>query len=721
VVIELTVKPSEIDGVDSGVAEIGPTDMAELNVESGDYVIVHGPEDKRAVVEVLPTDDAEDVVRLDEQVRSSTSLAVDATATVETTRVMTAEEVTVALPKGFDHGDAVLSFRDALVGRALIEGQTIVLSIKQANSNASTSMSVPVEIVHTTPTGVVVVQDWTQIAVSPQPAESLSADDVRTEPAGVTFNDIGGLDDELDRLSELLGFPMRHPEAFERLDVPPLTGILLHGPPGAGKTLVARALANELDATLTTVSGNDLVSARPGQAAERITDVFDVTLDDGPAIVFLDDLESLSTPGQDDDREREIIAQLQSSLDELDDAHKCTVLGATERIDAVDSTLRRPGRFDRVVEIGAPDRDARKDILRVHTRNTPLAADVDLSSYADRTYGFVGADLERLAREGAMHAIDRVRSNLDGETIDPTVLESLTVTDADMQTALEDIDPVALTDIFVDVPDVAWTDIGGLDSVKERLQQTVQWPLEYPEAYTRVDLDPSTGILLYGPPGTGKTLLAKAVANEAQSNFISVKGPELFDKYVGESERGVRDVFNKARENAPAVVFFDEIDAIATERGQGYGDASVGERVVSQLLTELDGLEELSDVVVIATTNRPDLIDDALVRAGRLDRHVHVPTPDEAARREIFRVHTRDQPLSDVDLDELAANSEGYVGADIEAICREAASVAIREFVGSDSNEVGDIVLTSDHFEQALEAVKPSAEPADHRFDEFEV
>jgi transitional endoplasmic reticulum ATPase len=416
-------------------------------------------------------------------------------------------------------------------------------------------------------------------------------------------------------------------------------------------------------------------------------------------------------------------------MDGLDERGEVIVIGATNRVDALDPALRRGGRFDREIEVGVPDKEGRKEILQVHTRGMPLSESVDLDQYAENTHGFVGADIEQLAKEAAMNALGRIRPELDLEEdeIDAETLERLEVTERDFKDALKGIEPSALREVFVEVPDITWADVGGLEDTKERLRETIQWPLEYPQVFEQMDMQAAKGVLMYGPPGTGKTLLAKAIANEAQSNFISIKGPELLNKYVGESEKGVREVFEKARANAPTVIFFDEIDSMAGERGRHSGDSGVGERVVSQLLAELDGLEELEDVVVIATTNRPDLIDSALLRPGRLDRHVHVPVPDGDARRKILEVHTRDKPLAaDVDLDDLAARTEGYVGADIEAVCREASMAATREFIRSvDPDEVDDTVgnvrVTAEHFEQAIEEVSPSVdEETEQRYEEIE-
>jgi len=484
---------------------------------------------------------------------------------------------------------------------------------------------------------------------------------------------------------------------------------------------MAKAVANEIDAHFETISGPEIMSKYYGESEEKLREVFEDAEENAPAIVFIDELDSIAAKREEagGDVERRVVAQLLSLMDGLEERGRVTVIAATNRVDAIDPALRRGGRFDREIEIGVPDKAGRKEILQVHTRGMPLDEGIDLDQYAENTHGFVGADLESLARESAMNALRRIRPELDleSEEIDADVLDSLEVSERDFKEALKGIQPSAMREVFVEVPDVIWNDVGGLGETKEQLRETIQWPLDYPEVFEQMDMQAAKGVLMYGPPGTGKTLLAKAVANEAQSNFISIKGPELLNKYVGESEKGVREVFEKARSNAPTVIFFDEIDSIAGERGQRQGDSGVGERVVSQLLTELDGLEELEDVVVIATTNRPDLIDSALLRPGRLDRHVHVPVPDEDARKAIFEVHTRDKPLAEsVDLEWLAGRTDGYVGADIEAVCREASMAASREFINSvDPDEmadtIGNVRISRDHFEHALEEVNPSVAP----------
>ncbi|MFB6236629.1 MAG: AAA family ATPase, partial [Halopenitus sp.] len=478
-------------------------------------------------------------------------------------------------------------------------------------------------------------------------------------------------------------------------------------------------------------SGPEIMSKYYGESEEQLREIFEEATEDAPAIIFMDELDAIAPKREEagGDVERRVVAQLLSLMDGLEERGQVVVIGATNRVDAIDPALRRGGRFDREIEIGVPDRDGRKEILQVHTRNMPLVDEIDLDEYAENTHGFVGADLESLAKESAMHALRRIRPNIDLESdeIDADVLESIQVTENDFKQAMKGIEPSALREVFVEVPDITWDNVGGLEETKERLRETIQWPLDYPEVFETLDMEAAKGVLMYGPPGTGKTLLAKAVANESESNFISIKGPELLNKYVGESEKGVREIFEKARSNAPTVVFFDEIDAIATERGQNTGDSGVSERVVSQLLTELDGLESLEDVVVIATTNRPDLIDSALLRPGRLDRHIHVPVPDEEARRKILEVHTREKPLADdVDIDELARRTTNYVGADIEALTREASMAASREFIGSVSPEdlaesVGNVRITMAHFEEALEEVGPSVtEESKEKYEEIE-
>jgi transitional endoplasmic reticulum ATPase len=733
--MKLIVKPLKQKDAGRGLAAIDRQAMSEMELENGDYILIEG-DSGRTVARVwpgYPEDEGKGVVRIDGRLRQETGTGIDDTVRVEKADVQPAKSLTVALPQNLRvRGDIAPMIRQHISGQAVTKGQSVNVSFGLGPLSSMSGQKIPIRIADTEPSGTVVVTDSTDITVSEQPAEQFTGEEQeeRTTPS-VTYEDIGGLDSELEQVREMIELPMRHPELFQQLGIEPPKGVLLHGPPGTGKTLMARAVANEIDAYFTDISGPEIMSKYYGESEEQLREVFEEATENSPAVVFIDEIDSIApkrgeTSG---DVERRVVAQLLSLMDGLEERGQVIVIGATNRVDALDPALRRGGRFDREIEVGVPDKEGRKEILQVHTRGMPLSDDIGLDRYAENTHGFVGADIEQLAKEAAMNALRRVRPelNLEEDEIDAETLEKLNVTKADFKHALKGIEPSALREVFVEVPDITWEDVGGLEETKERLRETIQWPLEYPEVFEQMDMQAAKGLLMYGPPGTGKTLLAKAIANESKSNFISIKGPELLNKYVGESEKGVREVFEKARANAPTVVFFDEIDSIAGERGGNVSDSGVGERVVSQLLTELDGLESLEDVVVIATTNRPDLIDKALLRPGRLDRHIHVPVPDEEARRKIFEVHTRDKPLADdVDLDDLASRTEGYVGADIEAVSREASMAATREFINSvdpdDVDEsVGNVRVTTEHFEQALEEVVPSVDDETReRYDEIE-
>ncbi len=737
--MKLIVKPLKQKDAGRGLATVDKAAMSELGIENGDYILISGDEGKTVarVWPGYPEDEGLGFVRIDGRVRKKIGAGIDDTVQIETADVLPAEELTITLPEDLRvKGDLGPIVRKNLKGQAVTAGQTIRISFGLGPGSSLSQQKVPLNISETIPGGTVVVTDSTEIAVTQQPTEDVvreenETDDDETSTPDITYEDIGGLDDELDQVREMIELPMRHPELFQQLGIEPPKGVLLHGPPGTGKTLMAKAVASEIDAHFTDISGPEIMSKHYGESEEQLREVFDEAFENAPAVIFIDEIDSIApkrgeTSG---DVERRIVAQLLSLMDGLEDRGEITVIGATNRVDALDPALRRGGRFDREIEVGIPDKDGRREILQVHTRNMPLAEDTDIETYASNTHGFVGADIEQLAKEAAMNALRRIRPEIDLETdeIDAETLETLRVTDDDFLEAKKGIEPSALREVFVEVPDVSWEDVGGLEDTKKRLQETIQWPLTYPEVFEELDMEATKGVLMYGPPGTGKTLLAKAIANESQSNFISIKGPELLNKYVGESEKGIREVFEKARSNAPTVIFFDEIDSIATERGQGGSDSNVSERVVSQLLTELDGLEELEDVVVIATSNRPDLIDKALLRPGRLSSHIHVPIPDPAARHKIFEVHTKTKPLaSDIDLDDLADRTDGYVGADIEAICREASMQSARRFIDHVSPEeisetVGTIELTVEDFEYAMREVSPSVDEETKRhYDELQ-
>ena len=718
--MKLIVKPLNRESAGQGIAAIDRSVMEELGVSADDFVTIQG-ESGTAVARVRPGrsgDHRQEVIGIDGQLRKVIGTRIDQLVEVEQADVEPAAELTITLPDGLRiSGDLTSYIREKLANRAVQAGQTVPLALGFASLMGRSNRRIPIQIVDTDPNGTVVVTKSTEITISEhagEPADAVRGEEAgdRADVPGVTYEDVGGLDEELDQVREMIELPMTHPELFQALGIEAPQGVLLHGPPGTGKTLIAKAVANEIDASFSTISGPEIVSKYQGESEERLREVFEEASENEPSIIFIDEIDSIA-PKRDDaqgEGERRVVAQLLSLMDGLEERGQVTVIGTTNRVDSIDNALRRGGRFDREIEIGAPDTGGRKEVLQIHTREMPLGDDVDLDQYADNTHGFVGADLESLVREAAMNALRRVRPDLDldGNEIDAETLENLAVTDADMRTALREISPSALREVFIETPDVGWDDVGGLAETKARLQEAVQWPLEHGDAYKHFNLQSTKGILLHGPPGTGKTLLAKAVANEANSNFISVKGPELFDKYVGESEKGVREIFEKARSNAPTVIFFDEIDAIASKRGSNGSDNQVGERVVSQLLTELDGLEELEDVVVIAATNRPDLIDDALTRAGRIERKIKVGEPDEETRLAILEIHTRDRPLADdVDLEGLVADTEGYVGADLAALCREAATTAVREYVHAKADDetaaIDDRVVTQAHFETALD------------------
>ncbi|GAD52626.1 cell division protein FtsH [Halarchaeum acidiphilum MH1-52-1] len=736
--MKLTVKPLKQDQAGRGLAAVDRRAMEELDLDNGDYIVIEGSGEGRAIARVwpgYPEDQGEGVVRIDGDIRQEADVGIDDSVTVEKADVKPAKSISVALPQNLRiRGDISPYIHDRLSGKAVTTGQTIRVPFGFGGFGQMSGQRIPVRIAGSDPEGTVVVTDSTEIQVSEIPAEEISEGQAGSggeNAPNVSYEDIGGLDDELEQVREMIELPMRHPELFQQLGIEPPKGVMLHGPPGTGKTLIAKAVANEIDAHFQTISGPEIMSKYYGESEEQLREVFDEAEENAPAIVFIDELDSIAPKREEagGDVERRVVAQLLSLMDGLEERGDVIVIAATNRVDAVDPALRRGGRFDREIEVGVPDQEGRREILHVHTRGMPLAEGVEVDELAENTHGFVGADIESLSKEAAMNALRRIRPDLDleSEEIDAGILESIRVTEDDFKEALKGIEPSAMREIFVEVPDVTWEHVGGLEDTKERLRETIQWPLDYPDVFESMDLDSAKGVLLYGPPGTGKTLLAKAVANEANSNFISVKGPELLNKYVGESEKGVREVFEKARSNAPTVVFFDEIDSIAGQRGQNQSDSGVGERVVSQLLTELDGIEDLEDVVVVATTNRPDLIDSALLRPGRLDRHVHVPVPNEEARRAILDVHTERKPLADdVDLDRIARRTEGFVGADIEALVREATMAATREFVNTVSPEdaadsVENVRVTMAHFEQALDEVGPSVtEDVREQYDEIE-
>ncbi|NHJ33620.1 MAG: CDC48 family AAA ATPase, partial [Asgard group archaeon] len=520
------------------------------------------------------------------------------------------------------------------------------------------------------------------------------------------YEDIGGLGDQIRRIREMVELPMRHPELFQKLGIDPPKGVLLHGPPGCGKTLIAKAVANESAANFVTINGPEIMSKFYGESEQRLRQIFKDASAKAPTIIFIDELDAIASKRADvtGEVERRVVAQLLALMDGMVFRGEVMVVGATNRPNAIDPALRRPGRFDREIEIGVPDRDGRREILLIHSRGMPLAEDANLDLMAEKTHGYVGADLQALCRESAMKALRRFLPDIEDadKLITPELLDKLEVTQDDFQSAMKEIQPSAIREVFTEIPNIRWTDVGGLDTQVRELKEAIEWPLKFKESFSRLGISPPRGILLFGPPGCGKTLLAKAVATESEVNFISIKGPEVMSKWVGESEKAVREIFRKAKMAAPTIIFFDEIDALAPKRGSGFGDSGTTERVISQLLTEIDGLEMIKQIVIIAATNRPDIVDSALLRPGRFDRFVLIPPPDQKARLKILQIFTKEMPLGDdVDLKQIVKDIEGFSGADIESLCREAAMLSLREDMNA------SIVLLK-HFNAAKKKVYAS-------------
>lgn len=717
--IELTVAEARRQkDVGKSVARISRQAMEELGIKQGDIVEVEGSKKSGAIVRSsYREDEGLDIIRLDGFERQNVGTSIGEKVIVREADVEEADRITIApAEQNIRIQGGGRAFKRSLIGRPVSKGDLITPTGLQGDlfsqifggmfQEMTPSSSVGLGeirfvVTNVNPSEIALVTRRTKVNVSSQPAEV-----EETSIPAVTYEDIGGLKDEIQRVREMVELPLRHPELFDQLGIEPPKGVLLHGPPGTGKTLTAKAVANESDAYFQSIAGPEIMSKFYGESEKKLRKIFEEAEKNAPAIIFIDEIDAIASKREEatGDVEKRVVSQLLSLMDGLEARGKIIVIAATNRVDAVDPALRRPGRFDREIEIGVPDRDGRKEILQIHTRGMPLAEDVDLDMLADNTHGYVGADLASLAREAAMNALRKILPKIDLEerTIPSELLEDLKVTKKNFHKARQQVEPSAMREVLVQVPDTHWDDIGGLEETKQQLREAVEWPLKSPEIFDRVGIEPPHGILLYGPPGTGKTLLARAVATESDSNFISIKGPELLSKWVGESEKAVRETFKKARQAAPTVIFFDEIDAMVPKRGMRTGGSQVGERVISQILTEIDGLEELENVIVIGATNRPDLVDPALLRPGRFDRVMMVGAPDEEARREIFKIHTRRTPLADdVDLGELARRTEGYSGADIAAVCKEAAMLALREDIETDE-------VKRNHFEKALESVGPS-------------
>ena len=721
---EITLKVAEAlsqRDIGQGIARLDPKTMSDLGINERDLIEITG--DKKTAAIALPsqTDIGLGVIRIDGLVRKNSGATIGGEVTIKKAQVIEAKKVVLAPTENNIRvqGDV----RGLFQGKAMVQGDIIGSQIRTRPTSMgmgfdsifsdlmdfSPMKEIKFAVVSTKPAGIVVVGPNTEVELHESPVDVSNIEGV-TNLVDVSYEDIGGLKDEVKKVREMIEIPLKRPELFDKLGIAPPKGVLMHGPPGTGKTLLAKAVASESDAHFIAINGPEIMSKYVGGSEENLREYFEEAEENAPSIIFIDELDAIAPKREDTqgETERRTVAQLLTLMDGLKSRGQVVVIGATNRPDSLDQALRRPGRFDREIEIGVPDSEEREEILEIHTRNMPLAEDVDLHKLASTTHGFVGADLESLCKEAAMRVVRRIIPEIkNDEEIPEEVLKKIVVTNDDFKSALKEIQPSALREVLVQVPNVKWDDVGGLDDVKQELKEAVEWPLKHPEKFEKFGVRPPKGTLLYGVPGTGKTLLAKAVASESEANFISIKGPELLSKWVGESEQGVREVFRKAKQTAPTVIFFDEIDSIASTRSANDSDSGVTKRVVNQLLTEMDGLEVLEDVAIIAETNRPDILDAGLMRPGRFDRHIKVDLPNEDARLSIFKVHTEDMPLADdVSLEKLAKQTDGYVGADIESVCREAAMLTLRNNLDAEN-------VPYKYFKEALEKVKPSNNPGD--------
>jgi transitional endoplasmic reticulum ATPase len=695
--VQLKVLDSRQTDVARGIARIDPRTMQKLGVSSGDIIEFSGKKKTSAIAWPAYSEDQDpDIMRIDGVLRKNADVSINDYVVVRKAEVKNALSIVLApveMRLNLDE-DFANFVKNRLIDRTFVEGDT--------TSVMMLGHSVQFTVAKMQPQGIVKMTHDTTLKILTEPA---------AETKGVpriTYEDLGGLEEEIQRIREMVELPMRHPEIFQTLGIDPPKGVLLLGPPGCGKTLIAKAVANESDVNFFSINGPEIISKFYGESEAKLREIFEQAHKSAPSIILIDELDSIAPKREEvtGEVEKRVVAQLLSLMDGLTGRGNVIVIGATNRPNALDPALRRPGRFDREIEIGTPDKQGRHEILLIHSRGMPLAHDVDLKILAERTYGYTGADLAALCREAAMKALLRYlpEINLTEERIPPCVLEKMDVQIDDFMNAFKEITPTAMREIAVEVPIVHWDEVGGLEEVKEKLKEAVEWPLKNPEVFKRMGIQPPKGILLIGPPGCGKTMLARAVATESAANFISIKSPEVFSRWVGESEKAIREIFRKARMASPAVIFFDEVDSLAPRRGQGDGDSGVTERVISQLLTEMDGIMPLENIIVIAATNRPDIVDSAILRPGRFDRLIYVPEPDEAARLEIFKIHTKNMPLSnDVDIKEYRM-TKGYSGADISSVCREAAMNALRR-----DNNAKEVTFSD--FAKAMKEVPPSIAP----------
>jgi transitional endoplasmic reticulum ATPase len=709
--LSLKVLEAYTRDVGRGVARIDYDSMDSLSASTGDVIEIRGK--RRTVAKCLPlypSDEGKGIIRIDGLVRNNAGVAIGDTVVVRKIKAVPAEKVIVAPLEAIPPIDERY-LADALESVPLIKGDNVMVPYFGGRLTFQVIGATPSQANNIDE--VVVITQKTIFHIA-EKGETLRA------ATQVSYEDIGGLKEEIQKVREMIELPLRHPEIFEKLGIEAPKGVLLYGPPGTGKTLLAKAVANETNAHFISISGPEIMSKFYGESEARLREIFKEAKEKAPSIIFIDEIDSIAPKREEvtGEVERRVVSQLLSLMDGLEARGKVIVIAATNRPNAIDPALRRPGRFDREIEIKVPDKRGRLEILQIHTRNMPLDTDVDQDRVAAVTHGFVGADLEYLCKEAAMKCLRRLlpELNLEDEKLAPEVLNKLIVTMSDFENAVKEVMPSAMREVYLESPDIPWSAIGGLEEVKRELQEAVEWPLRYPDLYTKLGHAMPKGLLMHGPSGTGKTLLAKAVATESEANFISVRGPELLSKWVGESERGIREIFRRARQAAPCVVFFDEIDSIAPTRGMG-GDSMVTERVVSQLLTELDGIQALSGVVVLAATNRADMIDPALLRPGRFDKIVFVPMPDKAARQRILEIHSKDKPIGpDVELTKVAELTEGFSGADTSSVANTAVSLVLHEYLAKyptpeeAAKHASEAHVMMRHFEEAVRKIKTQRE-----------
>jgi len=740
--IQLKVEKAYPIDLGRGIIRLDPTTLLKLQLSPGDIVEIRGKKKTTAKVWRADRQDWDQgLVRIDNFIRQNAGVSIGEKVTIKKVEAPEAKKIILALPESMTQGGPELQFGEHaneiikrhILKRPVFRGDIIPIinSMSQPMTESlTTSQVIPLVAVETDPSNtIVLITEATLIELRKKPVQGYE----KATRGVTTYEDIGGLGDEIMRVREMIELPMKHPELFGHLNIEPPKGVILYGPPGTGKTLIAKAVANESGASFHYIAGPEIVGKFYGESEERLRKIFEEATQDAPSVIFIDEIDSIAPKRENvtGEVERRVVAQLLTLLDGMVERGQVVVIGATNRVDAIDPALRRPGRFDREIHIGVPDTKDRYEILQIHTRGMPIEKDEEteeigkveievdeatlererkekankyLMYLAERTQGFVGADLLALVQEAAMRCLRENLPDLDleNEPVPPERLEKIVVTKRNFEDALMEAEPSALREIFVEMPTVTWEDVGGLDEARQSIIEAVEWPIKSPEKFIQMGIKAPRGILLYGPPGTGKTLIAQAVSKESNANFISVKGPEIFSKWLGESEKAIREIFKKARQVAPCVIFFDEIDSVASMPGMESTDSRTSERVLNQLLTEMDGLEALRDVVVIAATNRPNLLDPAVLRPGRFDRLVFIGSPDRKGRLKIFKIHTKDTPLADdVDLEALADITEGYVGADIESVCREAVMIALRENFDVESVEMR-------HFREALKKVKPT-------------